>query len=130
MAWRIIGGSHNPRKSRCGGVPLQRLRAANLTPLLSRFPQTRFVLMHISYPYDGELLAIAKQFPNAYVDLCWAGSMDPRTSGEFVRRFLHTAPINKLFGFGDDTRTPTMAYGYAVQMRCWLTRTLEAEIED
>ena len=23
-----------------------------------------------------------------------------------------------------------MAYGYAVQMRCWLTRTLEAEIED
>ena len=86
--------------------------------------------MHISYPYDAELLAIAKRFPNAYVDLCWAWSIDPVTSGEFVRRFLHTAPINKLFGFGDDTRTPTMAYGYAVQMRRWLTRTLEAEVAD
>jgi predicted TIM-barrel fold metal-dependent hydrolase len=112
------------------GLPLQRLRAANLTPLLSRFPQTRFVLMHISYPYDEELLAIAKQFPNVYVDLCWAWSIDPRTSAEFVRRFIHTAPINKLFGFGDDTRTPTMAYGYAVQMRRWLTRALEAEVAD
>ncbi|MDQ6601161.1 MAG: amidohydrolase family protein [Chloroflexota bacterium] len=112
------------------GMPLQRLRAANLTPLLTRYPRTRFVLMHISYPYDAELLAIAKRFPNAYVDLCWAWSIDPVTSGEFVRRFLHTAPINKLFGFGDDTRTPTMAYGYAVQMRRWLTRTLEAEVVD
>lgn len=111
-------------------MPLQRLRAANLTPLLTRYPQTRFVLMHISYPYDGELLAIAKHFPNAYVDLCWAWSIDPRTSGDFVRRFLHTAPINKLFGFGDDCRTPTMAYGYAVQMRRWLTRALEAEVAD
>lgn len=111
-------------------LPLRRLRAANLTPLLTRFPRTRFVLMHISYPYDGELLAIAKHFPNVYVDLCWAWSIDPVTSGDFVRRFLHTAPINKLFGFGDDTRTPTMAYGYAVQMRRWLTRTLEAEVAD
>jgi predicted TIM-barrel fold metal-dependent hydrolase len=111
-------------------MPLRRLRAANLTPLLTRYPRTRFVLMHISYPYDAELLAIAKRFPNAYVDLCWAWSIDPVTSGEFVRRFLHTAPINKLFGFGDDTRTPTMAYGYAVQMRRWLTRTLEAEVAD
>ena len=112
------------------GMPLQRLRAAHLTPLLTRYPETRFVLMHISYPYDSELLAIAKHFPNVWVDLCWAWSIDPVTSGEFVRRFIHAAPINKLFGFGDDCRTPTMAYGYAVQMRRWLTRTLEAEVAD
>jgi predicted TIM-barrel fold metal-dependent hydrolase len=111
-------------------MPLERLRAAHLTPLLTRYPRTRFVLMHISYPYDPELLAIAKHFPNAWVDLCWAWSIDPVTSGDFVRRFIHTAPINKLFGFGDDCRTPTMAYGYAVQARRWLTRTLEAEIAD
>lgn len=111
-------------------MPLHRLRAANLTPLLTRYPQTRFVLMHIAYPYDPELLAIAKHFPNVYVDLCWAWSIDPVTSTDFVRRFLHTVPVNKLFGFGDDTRTPTMAYGYATQMRRWLTSTLEAEIAD
>ncbi len=112
------------------GMPLHRLRAATLTPLLTRYPQTRFVLMHIAYPYDAELLAIAKHFPNVYVDLCWAWSIDPVTSADFVRRFLHTVPVNKLFGFGDDTRTPTMAYGYATQMRRWLTSTLEAEIAD
>jgi hypothetical protein len=86
--------------------------------------------MHISYPYDAEVLAIAKHFPNAYVDLCWAWSIDPATSSDFVRRFLHAAPINKLFGFGDDTRSPTTAYGYAVQMRRWLSRTLQAEVTD
>ncbi|MGI8688317.1 MAG: amidohydrolase family protein [Thermomicrobiales bacterium] len=139
----LAGGYHLPFKIHTGylagtatvantsdWMPLQRLRAANLTPLLSTYPQTRFVLMHIAYPYDAEVLAIAKHFPNAYVDLCWAWSIDPMMSMDFVRRFLHTAPINKLFGFGDDTRTPTMAYGYATQMRRWLTRALEAEIAD
>ncbi len=111
-------------------LPLHRLRAANLTPLLSKYPQTRFVLMHIAYPYDSELLAIAKHFPNAYVDLCWAWSIDPVASMDFVRRFLRTVPANKLFGFGDDSRTPTMAYGYTTQMRRWLTHTLETEIAD
>jgi hypothetical protein len=49
---------------------------------------------------------------------------------EFVRRFLHAAPLNKLFAFGGDTGWPTSAYAYAIQARKWLTKALEAEVAE
>jgi uncharacterized protein len=47
----------------------------NLCPLLARYPDARFVLMHIAYPYSDELVSIAKHYPNVWVDLCWAWSV-------------------------------------------------------
>jgi predicted TIM-barrel fold metal-dependent hydrolase len=111
-------------------MPVDRLRAGHLAPLLMEYPQARFVLMHIAYPYSEELIALAKHFGNVYVDLCWAWSLNPLATKDFVRHFLHAVPTNKLFGFGDDTGTPSMAYAYAVQMRRWLTNALEEEVAE
>ena len=111
-------------------MPVDRLRAGHLAPLLMEYPDARFVLMHIAYPYSDELIALAKHFGNVYVDLCWAWAINPFASKDFVRRFLHAVPINKLFAFGDDAATPSAAYAYAVQMRRWLTRALEEEVAD
>jgi predicted TIM-barrel fold metal-dependent hydrolase len=111
-------------------MPIDRLRAGHLAPLLMEYPNARFVLMHIAWPYSDELMALAKHFGNVYVDLCWAWSINPFATKDFVRRFLHAVPFNKLFAFGDDASTPSMAYAYAVQMRRWLTHALEDEVAD
>jgi hypothetical protein len=111
-------------------MPVDRLRAAHLAPLLMEYPEARFVLMHIAYPYSDELIALAKHFGNVYVDLCWAWAVNPYASKDFVRRFLHAVPTSKLFAFGDDAFTPSMAYGYSVQMRHWLTKAFEEEVAD
>ena len=111
-------------------MPVDRLRAGHLAPLLMEYPDARFVLMHVAYPYSDELIALAKHFGNVYVDLCWAWAINPFASKDFVRRFLHAVPMNKLFAFGDDAATPSAAYAYAVQMRRWLTRALEEEVAD
>jgi hypothetical protein len=111
-----------------GRMPVDRIRAGNLCALLTRYPEARFVAMHIAYPYNDELVAIAKHYPNVWVDLCWAWSIDPYSSCDFVRRFLHAVPANKLFAFGGDTSWPTSSAAYAVQARRWLTRALEAEV--
>jgi uncharacterized protein len=112
-----------------GRMPVDRIPAGNLCGLLARYPEARFVLMHIAYPYSAELIALVKHYPNAWADLCWAWSIDPYSSVDFVRRYLHAAPINKLFGFGGDTFWPTSAYAYTLQARKWLTRALQAEVE-
>jgi uncharacterized protein len=109
-------------------MPIDWIRAGNLCALLSRYPQARFVLMHTAYPYTDELVAIAKHYPNVWVDLCWAWSIDPYTSTDFVRRFIHAVPGNKLFVFGGDALSPTNTVAYSVQGRRWLTRALEAEV--
>ena len=132
-----LAGEHNlPFKIHTGYYAgsnymlIDRIRPGHLAPLLVAYPKTRFVLMHIGYPYGQEMIALAKHFRNVYVDLCWAWSIDPYSSMDFVRRFIHTAPANKLFGFGGDTFWPTSAVGYAMQTRRWLTRTLTAEVAD
>ena len=109
-------------------MPLDLIRPSNLCGLLERYLDARFVLMHIAYPYQAELLSLAKHYRNVWVDLCWAWSIDPRSSGEWLRRWIHTAPVNKLFAFGGDTRWPTSAFAYALQAREGIAAALDAEV--
>jgi hypothetical protein len=111
-------------------MPVDFIRGGNLCALLAKYPKARFVLMHISYPYNDELVALAKHYPNVYADLCWAWSIDPFSSCDFVRRMIHAAPANKLFAFGGDTRFPNASLAYSIQARQWLTCALQAEVDD
>jgi predicted TIM-barrel fold metal-dependent hydrolase len=112
------------------GMPLEWVHPEHLCTLLPAYPRTRFVLMHTGYPFGDELLAIAKHYQNAYVDLCWAWTIDTRATSDFVRRFLRTTPTNKLFAFGGDTLQPTLTVGYAHQARAALLGVLEAEVAE
>jgi len=107
----------------------QRISAAHLSPLLARYREARFVLMHISYPYENEIVALAKHYRNVYLDLCWAWSLNPFKTTEMVRNYIHAVPSNKLFVFGGDIARPRAAVAYAEQCRRGLERALSAEIE-
>lgn len=113
-----------------GRMPTDYIRGGNLCPLLAAYPTARFVLMHISYPYNDELVALAKHYPNVYADLCWAWSVDPYSSCDFVRQMIHAVPSNKLFAFGGDTMWPNSALAYSIQSRQWLARALKGEVDD
>ena len=43
---------------------------------------------------------------------------------------IHAVPANKLFAFGGDTCWPAAAVAYAAQARPWLTRALQAEVDE
>jgi len=132
-----LAGEHNlPFKihtgyyAGCGYMAIDRIRSGHLCALLMRYPNARFVLMHLAYPYSHELIALAKHYPNVYVDLCWAWSIDPYSACDSVRRMIHTVPSNKLFAFGGDTHWPQAAVAYAMQARQWLTRALQSEVDE
>ena len=71
-------------------MPLSRLRQQRQRSvrLLKDFPDTKFVLMHIGYPYQDEFIALAKHYRNAYVDMCWAWIINPAASVRFLKEFL------------------------------------------
>jgi predicted TIM-barrel fold metal-dependent hydrolase len=108
----------------------ERISSGHLCGLLQHYPKARFVLMHIAYPYYHELVAMAKHFPNVYVDMCWSWSIDPLSAADFLRHIIHAVPSNKLFVFGGDTHWPNQSAAYATQARSWLTRALQAEIDE
>ena len=111
-------------------MPISRIPAGNMCALFARYLDAKFVLMHISYPYNDELVALAKHYRNIWVDFCWAWSIDPYSSRDFLRRCIHAVPSNKLFAFGGDTGWPTSAMAYAIQARNEIRRALEEEIKD
>ncbi len=113
-----------------GYMRTDRINAGHLCGLLAKYPQTRFVLMHIAYPYSDEIAALAKHYPNAYIDLCWAWSIDPYSACDFVRRMIHAAPANKLFAFGGDSWIPSASLAYSLQARWWMTHALQSEIKE
>jgi hypothetical protein len=112
------------------GMSLDDLRPGLLAPLLHAFPQTRFVLMHLAYPFAGDAIALAKHFPNVHLDWCWAWSLDPVAAGRALRSALHAVPLNKLLLFGGDARYASAAWAYAVQAREGLLAVLCAELGD
>ncbi|OGG50553.1 MAG: hypothetical protein A3F84_13640 [Candidatus Handelsmanbacteria bacterium RIFCSPLOWO2_12_FULL_64_10] len=108
------------------GMPLERLRqnAGDLCPILRDFPKTRFVLMHIGYPYQDEFIALGKQYTNATIDLCWAWIISPVASVRFLKEFLTTAPASKVFTFGGDYITAETVYGHSRIARMGIAQAL------
>lgn len=107
-------------------MPLARLRrnAGDLSRLLQEFPETKFVLMHIGYPYQDEYIALAKHYRNAYVDMCWAWIINPAASVRFLKEFLLAAPANKLFTFGGDYIIAENIVGHSVVARRGIAQAL------
>lgn len=99
----------------CSRMQLARVRenAADLCRLLQDFPETRFVLMHIGYPYEQEFIALAKHYPNATIDMCWAWIINPAASVRFLKEFLLAVPSDKIFTFGGDYVAVEPIYGHA-----------------
>jgi hypothetical protein len=121
-----------PIKLHCGyyaghdRMPLDRVRrnAGDLSPMLSDFPNARFVLMHIGYPYQDEYIALAKHYRNVTIDLCWAWIINPLACVRFVKEFLMAAPANKLLTFGGDYASVENIVGHAAIARQGLAQAL------
>ncbi len=69
--------------------------------------------MHIGYPYYEELIALAKQNPNAWVDMCWAWILNPVAAKDFLKKLLVTAPASKVLTFGGDYKPVEPVVGHA-----------------
>ncbi len=116
----------------CDSMPLGRLAAnpAQACELCRRSPDTRFVFMHIGYPFQDQMIALAKQWTNATIDMCWAWIMNPSACERFVRDFLMTAPASKLLTFGGDYIPVEPVVGHAALARRGLARALARLVEE
>lgn len=107
-------------------MPLERLarNPASATDLCRRSPDTRFVFMHIGYPYYEEMIAVAKQWTNAHVDMCWSWIINPIAAKDFLKKFVVTAPANKVLPFGADYIPVEPVLGHAVMARRGVAQAL------
>lgn len=100
-----------------------------LTNVFYRYPRVQFDVMHIGYPYQQELGALVKLFPNVYVDFSWAHVLSPPGSRRTLDEYLETVPANKILGFGGDYRYPELTYAHAKIARQNVARVLAGKVE-
>ena len=73
-----------------------------LSNLFLQYPNVKFDIFHIGYPFQHKLSALAKNFANVSIDMCWAHIISPEASVRALVEFLDAVPANKISAFGGD----------------------------
>jgi hypothetical protein len=99
-------------------------RAALLANLFFKYPNVRFDIYHIGYPYQKEVVSLVTNFRNVSVDFCWARGLDPNAAGRALSDLLDAVPANKIHGFGGDSTVTEGTYGHAMLAKDGISRVL------
>ncbi len=110
LPYKIHTGYHSGH----GTMPMDYLlyNASDMSLICRMHPDTRFVFLHITYPFQDQAIALAKHYPNAFIDMCWSWMISPVSAVRFLKEFLTTAPVNKLFAFGGDVSIVELVPGH------------------
>jgi hypothetical protein len=73
-----------------------------LAPILEQHRDVRFDLFHANWPYGGEWLFLGKNYPNVYLNFCWANIIDPLYCQNLFQQAISSVPAGKIFLFGAD----------------------------
>jgi uncharacterized protein len=105
-------GAPLPVQFHCGfgdwDLYLARADPSHLKPLLERFRETSFVLLHC-YPFVREAGWLAHVYGNVWFDLSLTIPHVSRPA-EMVRQALELAPVSKLLYASDAARTPELYF--------------------
>jgi uncharacterized protein len=97
-----------------------------LKPLVERFDQTPFVLLHC-YPFIRQAGWMAHVYANVFLDVSLTVPHVWRV-GEMIRQALELAPVSKLLYASDAARTPELYYLAATWAREALAEVLAAAL--
>lgn len=101
---------------------------AHLTNLFLAYPNVKFDLFHMGYPFQNITAALAKNFPNVYIDMCWAHIISPADSILALEAFLDTVPFNKISAFGGDYCFVDGVYGHLTIARDNIAKALAKKV--
>ena len=80
-------------------------RAVDVTDLIGfvqRNPGTRMDIYHLGIPRVRDAIQIVKNFPNAFLNLCWAHIVASDMVVNTMKEAVDMVPLNKIFAFGAD----------------------------
>ncbi|MFC1454315.1 amidohydrolase family protein, partial [Verrucomicrobiota bacterium] len=102
-----------------------------MIPLLLRHQKTKFDLYHAGIPWVREMGVIGKDFPNAYLNLCWCHIISPRMTVSLLDEWMDLVPLNKITGFGGDYCRPVeKVYGHLMMAKQNIARVLAGRVSD
>ena len=101
-----------------------------MSNLFLEYPDVDFDIFHIGYPYQHVLSALAKNFPNVYIDMCWAHIISPAACVNALIEWIDSVPYNKITAFGGDYLLVDAVYGHQYLARINVSKSLAHKVEE
>ncbi len=102
---------------------------ALLTNLFVEYSNIKFDIFHMGYPYQQVLSALAKNFRNVFIDMCWAHIISPQASVDALVEWLDAVPANKISAFGGDYCFVDGVYGHQLLARQNVAKALAIKVD-
>jgi uncharacterized protein len=100
-----------------------------LFPIVKKYPDARFDIYHMGIPEVREAALLGKNYPNVYLNLCWAYSVSENMVLNSLDEWIDLVPTNKIIGFGGDVITlPQHAVGMLIVAKQVLCKSLAKRI--
>jgi len=125
----LAGQRNVPFQMHLGSALIRGSHPLGAAGLIERHPKTRFLLMHLAFPWSRELLGLAFVYRNVWLDLTWSALLSP----SFFRQSLHEAievlPDESRMMIGGDTWHVEETYGAVNLMRRLIGEVLQENVD-
>ncbi len=127
---RLAGERDIPFQVHLGSALIRGSRPLDAAGLIERNPRTRFLLMHLAWPWSDELLGMAFVYRNTWIDLTWSWLLSPSRFLASFRQAVDVLPDESRMMLGGDTWHAEEAYGAIGLARRLIARVLEGCVRD
>jgi predicted TIM-barrel fold metal-dependent hydrolase len=127
---RLAAEHDLPVQMHLGSAIIRGSHPLNVAGLIERHPRTRFLLMHLAYPWARDLLGMALIYRNIWLDLCWAPLLSPTLFKQSLHEAIEVLPDESRMMIGGDNWHAEETYGAMTLSRRLLAEVLEEKIRD
>ena len=91
-----------PVQMHLGAALIRGSHPMNAAGLIERHPKTRFLLMHLAYPWSQDLFGLAFVYRNIWLDLTWSFLLSPSRFANDLHEAIEVLPDESRMMFGGD----------------------------
>src|ERR1044071_317397 len=122
---RLAGERDLPMQMHVGTAIIRGSHPLKVAGLIERHPRTRFLLMHLAYPWSRDLLGMAFVYRNIWLDLTWSLLLSPSHFKRALHEAIEMLPDESRMMLGGDNWHVEETYGTMKLARRLLAEVLE-----
>ena len=108
---RLAGERDVPFQMHLGSAQIRGSHPLKAAGLIERHPATRFLLMHLAFPWSRELLGLAFVYRNIWLDLTWSALLSPTYFTQSLHEAIEVLPDESRLMIGGDNWHVEETYG-------------------
>ena len=98
-------------------------------PVIRRYPEIRFVLFHMGFPWYNEIAGLAHNYNNIFIDMVWAPIISTSAATQALRQYIEVSRTSHLIGWGSDTWTSEEAVGAVLAWKHVVSKVLSEMVD-